>query len=339
MESILTKYANLLVHYCLEIQEGDWLYINTTTLAEPLVREVFRLAIRAGAHVETEFSFADQGRIFMKEAGEKQLKTLPPFYKQAMEEFDAYLYIRAPFNLREDQNADPDKVKIHQEAMGPIRNTYFQRTATRDLKRNLCQFPTQAAAQEANMSLEEYEQFVFNACKLYDPDPVQSWLDVRKAQQQIVDLLNARSEVRYLGDGIDIQFKTNGRIWMNSDGQTNMPSGEVYTSPLEDSVNGTVHFSFPAVYMGHEVEGVTLWVKDGYVEKWEALRGKSFLDQIFQLPGARRFGKQPSGPTTALNNFPKTSSSTKRSEAPYTWLSANPTCKPADKTNPPCTGT
>jgi aminopeptidase len=305
MESILTRYARLLVDYCLEIREGDWLYVNTTTLAVPLVREVYRLALRKGAHVETNLAFSDQGRIFMEEAGEAQLQAVSPFYKQAMDSFNAYLYIRAPFNLREDQNVDPEKMKTRQQAIAPVQKTYFERTATRDLRRNLCQFPTQAAAQEAGMSLEEYEHFVYNACKLFDPDPVASWLEVRKTQQQIVDLLNQRSKVHYKGNGIDISFQTKGRIWMNSDGQTNMPSGEVYTSPIEDSVNGSIHFSYPGVYMGHEVEGVTLWVKDGLVEKWEARRGKSFLDEIFQIPGARRFGEAAIGTNYGIDRFTK----------------------------------
>lgn len=305
MESIFTQYARLLVDYCLEIREGDWFYIQSTTLAEPLVREVYRLAVRKGAHVEVDLAFSEKGRIFMEEAGEKQLQTPPPLYKQAMESFNAYLHIRAPFNLREDQSVDPEKMKVRQQTMAPVQKAYFERTATRELRRNLCQFPTQAAAQEAGMSLEEYADFVYSACKLFEPDPVQAWLGVRKAQQQIVDLLNQRSEVRYEGDGIDIRFNTKGRTWINSDGQTNMPSGEVYTSPLEDSVNGVVHFSFPAVYMGHEVEGVTLWVKDGEVEKWEARRGKSFLDQIFQIPGARRFGEAAVGTNYGIDRFTK----------------------------------
>ena len=305
MDSILDKYARLLVHYCLEIKENDWLYITSTTLAEPLVREVYRHAVRAGAHVETDLAFSERGRIFLAEAGEDQLQTTPPFYRQAMEQFNAYLNIRAPFNLREDQNADPAKAKLRQKALAPINKAFFERTATRDLKRNLCQFPTQAAAQEAGMSLGEYEHFVYGACKLNDPDPVQSWLNVRKAQQQIVDLLNRRTDVRYEGDGIDIRFNTAGRKWINSDGQTNMPSGEVYTSPVEDSVNGTVHFSFPAVYMGHEVEGVTLWVKDGYVEKWEARRGQDFLTEIMQIPGARRFGEAAIGTNYGIKQFTK----------------------------------
>ncbi|MEM1120221.1 MAG: aminopeptidase, partial [Bacteroidota bacterium] len=136
-------------------------------------------------------------------------------------------------------------------------------------------------------------------------NPKQAWLDRRQTQQKIVDLLNQKDKVQYKGEGIDITFSTKGRTWINSDGQTNMPSGEVYTSPVEDSVNGVVHFSYPAVYMGHEVEGVTLWVKDGYVEKWEAKRGQEFLDRILQSDGARRFGEAAIGTNYNINQFTK----------------------------------
>lgn len=305
MKTILEKYADLLVHYCLEIREGDRLYIKTTLLAEPLVREVYRAAIAAGAHVETAFDFQEKSRIFLTGAREAQLRHVSPFYRQAMEEFDAFLAIRAPYNLREDQNVDPEKSRIFTQAHQEVSNTYFRRTATRELRRNLCQFPTQASAQEAGMSLEEYETFVYGACKLFDDDPVASWLEVRKRQQHIVDFLNSRESVHYKGDGIDIRFLTKGRTWINSDGQTNMPSGEVYTSPVEDSVNGVIHFSFPALYMGQEVEGVTLWVKDGFVERWEARRGKEFLDQIFRLEGSRYFGEAAIGTNYDINRFTK----------------------------------
>ena len=302
---ILKKYANLLVHYCLSIKEGDRFYLKSTTLAEPLVREVYREATRAGAIVEVNLDFREKGRILLKEGEEAQLKYVSPLYKMAMEEFDTYLYIRAPFNLREDQNVDAGKRKIRQQAFQPVMNTYFKRTATLDLRRSLCQYPTQANAQEAGMSLEEYQEFVFNACRLYDENPIESWKEVRREQQQIVDLLNSRTKVRYQGDGIDISFSTEGRTWINSDGRTNMPSGEVYTSPVEDSVNGVIHFSYPAIYMGHEVEGVTLYVKDGYVEKWEARHGKGFLDEIFQLEGARRFGEAAIGTNYRINRLTK----------------------------------
>lgn len=155
------------------------------------------------------------------------------------------------------------------------------------------------------MTLEAYEQFVFEACKLHETNPAQGWLEVRHAQQHIVDFLNKADIVQYKGDGIDITFSTKGRIWMNSDGRSNMPSGEVYTAPIEDSVNGVVHFSFPAIYMGCEVEGVTLWVKDGYVERWEAKQGKALLDQVFQMEGTRRFGEVAIGTNYSIQQFTK----------------------------------
>ncbi len=305
MNPMLKKYADLLVHYCLDIQDKNKLYIRTTTLAEPLVREVYRAAVSMGAIVEVDLEFREQNRIFLENARGEQLKYVSPFYQQAIETFDAYLYIRAPFNLREMQNVDSEKSNIRQEAFKGVNKTYFERTATRDLKRSLCQYPTAASAQEAGMSLEEYEQFVYNACKLFDENPIGSWLQVRHSQQQIVDFLNKKEKIRYKGDGIDITFSTKGRTWINSDGQTNMPSGEVYTSPVEDSVNGTIRFSFPAVYMGHEVEDVTLWVKDGYVERWEARRGKQLLDQVFALEGARRFGEAAIGTNYNIDRFTK----------------------------------
>jgi aminopeptidase len=305
MQNILAKYAQLLVNYCLEIKEGDRLFVNSTTLAIPLVREVYREALKKGAHVETQLDFREKGRIFLEEAEGDQLGYPPLLYTKAMDEFDGYLYIRAPFNLRENQSVDVEKSKIRQQALKPWQEQYFKRTATRDLKRNLCQYPTQASAQEAGMSLEEYQNFIFGACKLFDEDPVQSWLNVRKNQQGFTDLLNGKEQIHYKGEGIDIQFSTKGRTWINSDGQTNMPSGEIYTSPVEDSVNGVIHFSYPAIYMGHEVEGVTLWVKDGYVEKWEAKRGQEFLSKIFSIEGTRRFGEVAVGTNYDINRFTK----------------------------------
>ena len=305
MNPILSKYANLLVHYCLEIQKGDLLYIKSTTLAEPLIREVFRCAIRAGASIEVDMAFREQNRIFFQEANASQLQYVSANYRRAIETFDAYLYILAPFNLREDQNNDAEKIKMRQNAFRATQRRYFERTATRDLKRNLCLYPTIANAQNAAMSLEEYQEFVFGACQLFADEPIQEWLNVRQSQQKIVDLLNTREKIRYKCNGTDITFSTKKRTWINSDGQTNMPSGEVYTSPVEDSTNGVIHFDFPAIYMGHEVEEVTLWVKEGYIEKWEARQGQEFLNQIFQIEGTRRFGEAAIGTNYNIKRFSK----------------------------------
>lgn len=288
---ILKKYAQLLVNYCLEIQENEKLYISSTTLAEPLVREVYREALSKGAHVEIDLAMRGMNRIFYEYADHNQLSYVPTLRQEAMSNFDAYLAIRAPFNLKEDQSVDASKRAIRSKALKSLSELYFERTANKSLKRSLCQYPTQASAQEADMSLEEYQEFVFNACNLYDDNPDAAWLDRRASQQKIVDFLNKKDKIRYVADGTDITFSVKDRIWINSDGQTNMPSGEVFTGPIEDSVNGTVYFSYPAIFMGKEVQGMTLHVKDGMVVDWSANRGKDILDEVFKVDGAKYFGE------------------------------------------------
>ncbi len=306
MDTILTRYARLLTHYCLQVRPGDKVFIASTLLAEPLVREVYREAYSAGAAlVECDLAFRERERLFFQYASDEALGTPPTLQALAMETFDCFLSIRAPYNLRESNGATPERAQIRNETLAPINKHYFERTADRRLRRNLCQYPTDASAQEAGISLSEYEHFVFGACKLFTEDPEAAWLTVRANQQRIVDHLNRCETVRYLAEGTDIAFSTKGRIWMNSDGQTNMPSGEVYTSPVEDIVNGTVHFSYPCIYQGTEVEGVTLWVKDGLIEKWEAVRGQDFLDYIFSLPGTRRFGEAAIGTNYDIQRITK----------------------------------
>lgn len=292
---LLEKYAHLLVNYCLEIKEGDRLLIRTTTAAEPLVREVYRHATRAGAQVFTDLAFEGQGRILIEEAPETILDKEDFFHRQAMESFEAYLAILAPFNLKETAGLDQSRAARRQMANKAAQDLYFKRIADRSLKRSLCQFPTNAQAQESGMSLEAYTRFVYDACRLYDADPVASWLEVRQEQQRIVDVLNKCQDIHYEGANADIRFSTKGRTWINSDGRNNMPSGEVFTSPVEDSVQGWIHFSYPGLYQGHDVEGVTLHVKDGWIERWEAEKGKDFLDHIFSLEGTRRFGEAAIG--------------------------------------------
>ncbi len=288
---MIQRYAKLLVEYCLQIGAGEKLFVSSTTLAEPLVREVYRLATQKGALVVTELAWREQSRIFYLEANQEQLAWANPLIQAVYQDFDAFLFIRAPYNLREDQNVDAKKRAYRGEALKPLQDVYNLRTADRSLKRCLCQYPTQAAAQEAGMSLEEFESFVFEACRLNTPDPEQSWLDVRQTQQRFVDFLNRADQLTYKNANTDLRFSVKGRKWINSDGQTNMPSGEVFTAPIEDSVSGHIHFDYPSVFRGHEIAGITLWVENGRVMKWDAERGINLLNDIFEIEGARTFGE------------------------------------------------
>jgi len=303
MNPILTKYAHLLCDYCVSLKRGDKLYIRSTTLAEPLVREVYRVALQMGALPEVQLDFQGQDRLLMENGGEEQIKYVPILHEKAMESFDAYIFIKAPFNIREGQHPDSTKRSWRQEAMRSSQQNYFRRAATLDLKRTFCVYPTLAGAQEAGMSMDDYELFVYNACFLMEDDPKGSWLELKDRQQQIVDILNDCSHFRYKGNDFDISFSASGRKWINSHGTTNMPSGEVYTSPVEDSVNGEIHFTYPIIYAGEEIQGVTLWVKDGLISKWTAERGASVLDSVMEIPGARHFGEAAIGTNQRINRF------------------------------------
>jgi aminopeptidase len=291
--ALMEKYARLLVNYCLAVKKDDKVYINSTYLAEPLLREVAKEIYIAGGVPLLNIDINGLSGLALQFGQEHQLAWVNPVKKYIMENFDCYLNILAPFTKGdgEPEPADPEKFRIHQQAQQEINKIYFERIGNGSMRRCLCQYPTQAGADAAELSLEDYEKFVFQSCFLFDNDPVAKWLEVRKKQQVYVDYLNKVSFVEYKGPNIDISFSVKGRTWINSDGRANMPSGEVFSAPVEDSVNGKVHFSYPTIYMGKDVVGISLEVKDGEVIKWEAEKGKEVLDKVFAVEGARRWGE------------------------------------------------
>jgi len=305
MKNIYKKYAKLLVNYSLELKKGDKVLIRSSYLAEDLLKEIYREALAAGAHPELRISLNGTEKIFYESASEDQLKYIPPTTKYVVENYEASIYVLAPFNLKELQNVDPLKKKSANMARADLVKTYMNRSATGSFRWSLCVFPTDASAQECGMSRSEYEEFVYSACFLYEDDPIDAWQKLGKKQQQIVDYLNDKDQIRYVGKDIDISFSASGRKWINSAGTKNMPSGEVFTSPVEDSVNGKIRFSYPGFYMGQEIEDIYLEVKNGEVVNWDAREGKELLDKILEIPGAKRFGEAAIGTNNGINKFTK----------------------------------
>jgi aminopeptidase len=295
MNNSYNKYAHLLTHYCLEVQKGDRVLLKSTYLAEPLLIELLKEITKAGGHPVLDIEIQKYESSLLLNAEKHQLDWVNPSTKYWNDNFECFLYIRAPFEQKDTTPIDPAKRQAVKEAHKEIHKTYMERTGNRSMRRGLCQFPTEASAKEAGMSLEEYEKFVFDACNLFDENPLATWQNFGKNQQKTVDYLNSKSKIRYVGSNIDITFSVKDRLWINSDGKTNMPSGEIYTAPVDDSMNGWVLFTLPSVYMGERVENVRLEIKDGYIENWTATMGKEFLDKIFEIPGARRFGEAAIG--------------------------------------------
>ena len=299
------KYADLLLNYCLQLKKGDQLFVHSTFLAEPLLKEIYRLGTRLGVLVEFDLVMEEQSRIFFEEANDDLIRLISPVQEYRYRHFNKYLNILAPYNLSEEKSIPGVKLKARKQATQPIHSLYFQRTADGSMDRCLCQYPTQASAQAAEMSLDEYRNFVFQACRLYDDNPTDSWLEVRRDQQRATDLLNKSSHIQYQGPHIDISFSCKDRIWINSDGRANMPSGEIFTAPVDDSTQGSVYFTYPAIYRGQEVSGISLTFEDGYITKWSAEKGESVLDEVFDNEGARRLGEAAIGNNYQIRQITK----------------------------------
>ena len=307
MENIYKKYAKLLVNYSLELKKGDKFYISSSYLAEDFLKEVYREALLAGAHPELDVGINGIGKMFYDTANDEQLAYVSPRAKYMVENYEAFLTVISPFNVKELENVDPSKKQTRSIARKDLRATHIKRAVgiERDMKWTACVFPTDAAAQECGMSKSEYEDFVCSACFLYENDPVAKWQELEKTQQAMIDYLSDKDNIHFLGKDIDISFSAKGRKWMNCAGKLNMPDGEIATSPVEDSVNGKIRFTYPGIHMGQEIEDISLEVKDGQVIKWDAKKGKELLDKIFEIPGARRFGEAAVGTNSGVNKFTK----------------------------------
>jgi aminopeptidase len=302
---IIEKYAALLTDYCVSVQEGDKVLVRSSVLAEDLVREIYKCCLKKGASAEIMLEIEDQESLLTYYGNPSQLEYVPMQYAQAMDNFDAYILIKAPKNLRSFYSLNPESKNLRQNALKKWQQLYFKRTATLDLKRTFCTFPTHSSAQEAGMNMDEYTHFVWDACMLYDEKPMDSWLLLKERQQGLVDFLNSCTKIRYLSGNMDISYSTQDRTWINSHGTTNMPSGEVYTSPVEDSVSGFIYFDYPIIYNGTELQGVRFVVKDGYIQEWSADQGAELLNEIMSIPGARRFGEAAIGTNDRIQQFTK----------------------------------
>jgi len=302
---IYRKYADILVNYSLKLKKGDKFLIQSSYLAEELLKEVYSAAIKAGAHPEFKIALNGTEKIFYDNASEEQLKYVSPRSDYVIKKYDALLNIMAPFNLKELQNVDSTKKQAVSIARTKLNKTFMKRAADGQLRWNLCVFPTASAAQESDMSLSEYQDFVYSACFLDRKKPLEKWRQLHTKQQKIVNYLNKRNKIEFKSSDVDITFTTEERKWINSSGKNNMPSGEVFTTPVENSVNGKIRFSYPGFFMGQEIEDITLEVKNGKIIKWAAKKGEELLDKVFQIPGTRRFGEAAVGMNYGIKKFTK----------------------------------
>jgi aminopeptidase len=302
----IVKIADVLVNYSMSLKPGERVLIQGGVAAAPLIRAFYREALRAGANPTTNIILPGLNKIFFDEADEAQLSWIPEHAKVIYESYEAVLTIWSDVNTREGTHFDAEKRAIQARAMKPLQETFRQRMASGELKWCGTLYPTPAHAQDADMATEDFEDFVFNAC-LPDPDdPVGYWRGVEARQDKLIQRLSQYDEIRIVAPDTDITVKVGGRTWINASGHLNFPDGEIYTSPHKEATSGHVHFTFPAVYRGVEVEDVQLWFEAGKVIKAAAGKGEDFLlAQLDTDEGARFLGEFAIGTNPMVQQFMK----------------------------------
>ncbi len=288
----IQRMAQVLVQYSLGLKKGDRFAIQTGPNAAPLVREVVREAIRAGAYPETFVGLPGVREIMLKEGSDEQLAYIAPSFRIMIEEYEAMLSIIADENTKSLSGVDPKRMTIVQQSRGPLIDTYMKRSAEGTMNWSIAMFPTDALAQDADMSLSDFEDFIYRACCLDDENPVARWQELGRQQEKYVQYLKGKKTVHLVGQDTDLTLSIEGRTFINDDGHKNFPGGEFFTGPVENSANGTICYSFPASFGGRSVQDVRLRFEDGVVVEARAANGQDYLDAMLGLDeGARRLGE------------------------------------------------
>lgn len=292
MTNTWKKYAKVLVDYCTNISKDDLVVIRGAAQAQPLILAVYEEVLKRGANPLSRISIDGLNESYYRLASEEQLSYIDPITELEYEKVNKVISIGAPYNTKSLAKMDSKKLAKRSAATKDLSNKFLKKAAEGLLDWVICDFPTNALAQEAKMSLHEYEEFLLNSCYLHLDDPVKKWKEIGQLQDRYVNYLNNTSKLRIVGYKTDITFSTEGRKWINCCGKNNFPDGEIFTSPVEDSANGEIYFDFPAIYRGNEAQGIHLKLENGKVVEATAEKGEEFfLSMINQDEGARFVGE------------------------------------------------
>ncbi len=303
-EDFAPRLAQVLTGYSIPIQPGDYVTIEGPTVALPLIEALYEAVLQRGGNPVTRIFLPDLEETLLSEGSDEQITFLDPTLMTFIEQTDVMFYIFAETNTRMLSTVDPARVTRYLASRQPWMETYMRRHSEGTLRWNATAWPTNADAQEAEMGLLAYTGFVYNACGLGEPDPVAHWRAFHERQERLIDWLQGKERVEVRGPGIDLTLSVAGRTWMNASGHVNFPDGEIFTAPVEDSVNGQVVFSYPTVYLGRRVEGVRLAFKDGLVVEASAGKGEDhLLSQLDIDAGTRRLGEFAIGTNNGIRHF------------------------------------
>ncbi len=302
----IDKLADVLVNYSVSVKKGDKVKISGNSLAAPILEAIYKQVLQAGGHPLLNLTLPGMDEILFRHASDNQLQYIHETEKYLVENYDIDIALGSPANTKSLSSVNPEKISLHSSARKQLSNIRRDRAAAGTLRWVWALFPTQALAQDAEMSLTEYEEFVYNACLPDMKNPVAYWKNFQDWQQKIIDWFVGKKKISVLGPGTDLQMSIAGRTFSNGDGRMNMPDGEVFTGPVENSVEGHIQFSYPGIYKGNEVQGVRLWFEQGKVVKATAKKNENFLHKMLDSDeGARYVGEFAIATNKNITRFTK----------------------------------
>src|SRR5690625_2296248 len=281
------KFARLLTGYSTEVQKGDHVLLNVDLEAVGLARALVREVLRLGAVPLLRLSYPEQMRDTLELLSDAPLEGGPVFELREIRQVDAWIRVGAPANLREPGGVDKERLARFMRRSRPVQDIRVNETRWLGTL-----FPTPAQAQDAGMGTEEFERFAYGAMFLFEDDPAAAWRRQSEEQAAIVERLERAREIRIVAEGTDLKLSVAGRSWVSSAGRRNMPCGEVFTGPVEDSAEGTITFDVPSSVSGVEVRNVEMRFEQGKAVYARAEAGDGLLQaQLDTDAGARFLGE------------------------------------------------
>lgn len=293
--------AELLVSYSIAVKPGDKVAIRSWTGAAPLLNELYAAILRAGGYPLLALKLPETDEILYENASDEQLAQTPFIEQYIVDHYDAVIMVRGEANTRAQTGVDPHRLMLTRKAEAPLMQKVMQRAGQGSIGWISTIYPTHAYAQDAGMGLREYEDFLYKACMPDQDDPIGYWRKVEARQQKLVEWLHGKREIHVIGPDTDLKLSVAGRRFINDCGKSNLPAGEIYTGPVEDSAQGHVSFSYPAVYHGQEIDGLRLWFEQGQVVRVEARCGEAYVrEALDHIEGARILGEFAIGTNTGI---------------------------------------
>lgn len=296
------KLAHLILHYSIKLKEKEIIEIRGPMSAAPLIKQLYIEALKIGAYPNINLHLDEHSYLFMNYANTQQLQFIHKTAIVSMETTNAIVSIDSPMNTKDLTNVDPKKLSKRSEAAKLLKDIMLEREKKGQLRWNLAPYPTYAMAQDAEMSFEEFRQFVYYACKLHEDEPIAAWQNIDIRQQKIIDKISGKKILHYKGNNTDLTISVDGRKWVNCKGTHNLPDGEIFTSPVEETAEGHIYFDIPTSFMGNEINGLYLAFEKGRVIEAKAEKGENVLKEIIKTDeGASKIGEIAFGLNDSIN--------------------------------------